>query len=341
LRTQSVFFRESGSAFPVASLLLGTSDSVLSFMSRMPTSAEQASNSVGPQGVILPPKRPNFFIVGAAKGGTTSLDYYLSQHPEIYVAQKEMHFFGSDLSFGPQFYRREQHEYLAEFTRWGDQVCGGECSVWYLLSRLAAAEIKAFNRESRIIITLREPVAMIDSLYRQFRCDGNEPLPTLEAALAPDLVRRDGHGFSRQTYLRQALDYRAAARYTDQVQRYFAVFGRERVHVVIYDDLVADTAGVYRQTLDFLGISSRPVDIDFSAMNGNQSVKSPAFRAFLQDPLVRGTAIAMRKHVPAPIFSVVRNVGLQLSRLNGKEAKRRPISPDLQLQLRREFAPEV
>jgi hypothetical protein len=182
---------------------------------------------------------------------------------------------------------------------------------------------------------------MLESLYHQFRADGNEYLPTFEEALAAEPDRRAGRRFSRQTYLRQALDYRAAARWTDQVQRYFDVFGRERVHVVVYDDLVADTAGVYRKALEFLGVPSRPIDVDFSTMNGNHTVKSTAFRAFLQDPLVRGTAIALRKRVPAPVFNLIRNVGLRLSEFNGKEAKRKPISSELQFQLRREFAPEV
>jgi hypothetical protein len=325
----------------MAPLLLGSFDSVLKFMSRIPPLAEQVSPSVGSKDQLPRQKRPNFFIVGAPKCGTTSLDYYLSQHPDIFVARKEMQFFGSDLCFGRQYYRRDQEAYLAEFSNWSDQICAGECSVWYLLSRLAAAEIKAFNPESRIIVMLRDPVAMLESLYHQFRADGNEYLPTFEEALAAEPDRRAGRRFSRQTYLRQALDYRAAARWTDQVQRYFDVFGRERVHVVVYDDLVADTAGVYRKALEFLGVPSRPIDVDFSTMNGNHTVKSTAFRAFLQDPLVRGTAIALRKRVPAPVFNLIRNVGLRLSEFNGKEAKRKPISSELQFQLRREFAPEV
>jgi hypothetical protein len=286
-------------------------------------------------------KKPGFFIVGAAKCGTTSLDYYLSQHPRIYVARKEMHFFGGDLSFGPQFYRRDKEAYLAEFNGWNDQICGGECSVWYLLSRQAAAEIKGFNPEARIIIMLRDPVAMLNSLFHQFCADGNENLPTFEEALAAENDRKAGHRFGRQTYLRQALDYHAVARCTDQVQRYFDVFGREKVHVVIYDDLVADTAGTYRKVLEFLSVPPSPVNIDFAALNGNQTVKSTALRAFLQDPLVRGTAISLRKRVPTPVFELIRNVGLQLCNLNGKDAKRKPMSRDLELQLRREFAPEV
>jgi len=307
----------------------------------MPDLAEPAVHPVRPKNQLSRQKKPGFFIVGAPKCGTTSLDYYLSQHPGIYVARKEMHFFGADLAFGPQFYRRDRGAYLAEFDNWEDQICAGECSVWYLLSRQAAAEIKAFNPEARIIIMLREPVAMLNSLFHQFRADGNENLATFEDALAAENDRKAGRRLSRQTYLRQALDYRSTARFTDQVHRYFDVFGRDRVHVIIYDDLVADTLGVFQKTLEFLNVPPSPKNINFAAINGHQTVKSTALRAFLQDPLVRGTAISLRKRVPTPVFELIRHVGLQLCNMNGKEAKRNPMGSDLERQIRHEFAPEV
>ena len=43
-------------------------------------------------------RKPDFFIVGAPKCGTTSLYYYLRQHPEIFLPDyKEPHYFGKDL----------------------------------------------------------------------------------------------------------------------------------------------------------------------------------------------------------------------------------------------------
>ncbi len=250
--------------------------------------------------------RPNFFIVGAPKCGTTALDYYLSLHPDIFVARKEMHHFGSDLRFGPQFFRRDREAYLAEFAGCKGQSCIGESSVWYLYSSRAAEEIKAFNPDAKIIIMLRDPVALLHAMYCAFRADGNEILPTFEEALAAEGQRKRGLRIGRQTYLAQALVYRSIVRFTGQVRRYFDIFGRERVKVIIYDDFNADTAGVYRRTLDFLGVSPnhpvpsfRPVNAN---VNGNESVHSPVARAVLNDPLVRGTAIALRAWVPRPLF---------------------------------------
>ena len=60
---------------------------------------------------------PDFFIIGAPKCGTTAMAEYMSQHPDIFMAKKEMHYFGSDLQFGSQIYCRDREAYLKEFAR--------------------------------------------------------------------------------------------------------------------------------------------------------------------------------------------------------------------------------
>ena len=257
------------------------------------------------------------------------------------MPQKEMHFFGSDLKFGCSFYRRDLETYLAEFNRWNGQARVGEASVWYLFSERAAAEIKEFNADASIIILLREPVSMLYSLYYQFLCDGNEYLPTFEEALAAENDRREGRKAGRLTYLLQALVYRSTASFSGQVRRYFELFGRERVHVIIYDDLAADTANTYRETHDFLGVSSDSIDLPSGETTGSMTVASPGLRALLNDPFVRRTAIAMRRWLPRPVFSAIQTTGLQLCAFNNRPLKRPPILADTRHALQREFAPEV
>ncbi len=292
-------------------------------------------------------KKPNFFIVGAPKCGTTALDQYLGAHPDIFMARKEMHFFGSDLKLGPQFYRRNRKSYLAEFESCQGQSFIGESSVWYLFSRYAADEIKAFNPEARIIIMLRNPASMLHAMYCAFRADGNENLPTFQEALEAENERQLGVGIGRRTYLPQALVYHSTARFTEQVQRYFSVFGRDRVQVIIFDDFQADTAGVYRKTLEFLGAAPDGPGPAFDPVNanvnGNQSVRSSVVRDILNDPLVRGTAITMRAWLPRPVFSWVQMAGLRLNALNfiSSREKRLPLARELELSLRRDFAEEI
>ena len=262
-------------------------------------------------------------------------------HPEIYLARKEMHFFGSDLRFGPQFFRRDLPAYLAEFDGWKGQRRVGEASVWYLFSRQAASEIKAFNPEARIIIMLREPAEMLYSLYYYFRYDGNEPLPTFEQALAAEAGRADRGQPCRQTYFAQGLAYRQVARYTEQVSRYFDTFPRDKVHVILYDDFAADVFGAYRQTLEFLGVEAKGCDPGFKPVNEARTVRSPVLRAVIGDPLVRSAAVALRRWVPHPIFTAMQRVNTRVRGLNAQVERRPPLAPELRAQLKREFAPEV
>lgn len=286
-------------------------------------------------------KHPDFFIIGAPKCGTTALTEYLSYHPDIFMARKEMHHFGRDLHFGGQIYRRNRRDYLQEFAAWQGQSRAGEASVWYLFSGQAAEEIKTFNPRARIIIMLREPTEMLYSLYHQFRLDGNEHLPTFAAALAAEDDRLAGRQIMRSTYFRQGLIYHAVAAYTEQVKRYIKLFGRKQVHVVLYDDFAADTAGVYREVLEFLGVDvNRPPDA-FPVINGSQEVKSSWLRSVMSDPLVRGSAIKTKNWVPAPVFKSLQAIESRLMQINIRQVKRPKLDPELRRQLMRDFTPEI
>jgi hypothetical protein len=286
-------------------------------------------------------KHPDFFIIGAPKCGTTALTEYLSRHPDIYMARKEMHHFGRDLRFGGQIYRRNRREYLQEFAGWNGQKRAGEASVWYLFSAKAAEEIKTFNPRARIIIMLRDPTEMIYSLYHQFRLDGNEHLTTFAAALAAEDERLAGRQLTRSSYFPQGLIYHSVAAYSEQVQRYVKLFGRNQVHVIIYDDFAADTAGAYRAVLEFLEVDASLPLPSFPVINGSQKVKSSWLRAFMSDPLVRGTAIATRSWLPSPLFKSLIQIESWLMQLNTRAARRPVLDPALRRQLVREFAPEV
>jgi Sulfotransferase domain len=286
-------------------------------------------------------RKPDLFIVGAPKCGTTAMSHYLELHPDIYMARKEMHYFGSDLHFARQFYRRNLEAYLAEFSQDHGRRLAGDASVWYLYSTQAAAEIKAFNPDARIIIMLREPAEMLYSLYYQFRFDGNEHLPTFEQALAAEDERREGRGLGRQAYLAQGLLYRETARYTDQVRRYFEVFGSDRVHVIIYDDFAANVPAEYRRVLEFLGVGSTRIKAEFEEVNSNKYVRNQALQSAMGDPLLRSAVLAVRPWLPRPVFGAAQKVDALLRKLNTRHAVRPPIATGLRRQLKAEFAREV
>jgi hypothetical protein len=285
--------------------------------------------------------KPDLFIVGAPKCGTTAMSYYLGLHPDIYMARKEMHCFGSDLRFARQFYRRNLAAYLAEFQPDRGPRLAGDASVWYLHSKRAAEEIKAFNPEARIIIMLREPAEMLYSLYYQFRFDGNENLPTFEEALDAETERRAGRNIPRRAYLPEGLLYRETARYTEQVKRYLDVFGPDQVHIMIYDDFAANVAAEYQRALVFLGVGTTRIRAEFKEVNTNKYVRNEALQSALGDPWLRSAVLSVRPWLPRPVFGALQKIDTRLRKMNTRHAVRPPIAPWLRRQLKEEFAGEV
>ncbi len=281
-------------------------------------------------------RRPDLFIVGAPKCGTTALYTYLRRHPEVYMAPiKEPHFFGSDLPFAD---RRpvSEAEYLGYFRDARPHHRRvGEASVWYLYSTRAAAEIRAYSPDARIVIMLRNPVDMMYSLHSQRRFTGIEDIADFAAALRAEPDRRRGVGLPRRGMLHGGL-YRAIASYPDQVARYLDAFGRDRVHVVLFDDLRADTAAAYAAVVAFLGLTA-VADTELGVENPNRRPRFALAARTLADP----PRVVVR--VAHALLSRPTRVALvrRLRDLNSRVAARPPLAPALRRHLQEELRPEI
>jgi hypothetical protein len=206
---------------------------------------------------------PNFFIVGMPRSGTTSMYTYLKQHPDIYLAlYKEPNFFCKDMT--QSFYTIQDRElYDSLFTHAGDKKCIGEGSVWYLTSKIAAAEIKKFKPAAKIIIMLRNPIDMIYSLHGLYVRTKNEDIIDFPKALAVQADRMKGVSIPETCYFPEGLFYTEVARYYPKIKRFTDVFERKNIHVVLFDDFVSDTPRSYRDTLEFLEVDPNfPAEFD-------------------------------------------------------------------------------
>lgn len=232
--------------------------------------------------------RPNFFIVGAPKCGTTALFEYLSSHPDVSVPiRKEFNYFCDDLTFNNTsgLYRYSgDEEYLSYFSAGGHKKRIGEASVWYLYSRNAAKNIQAFSPDSKIIIMIRNPVDMIYSLYYQFLENGDEDIGRFEEALSAEHDRKRGLRLpktDRASSPIEGLWYSEVARYTDQIGRYYSTFGKNNVEVIVYDDFRDETDQVYRRVLKFLDLDLVAVP-SMEIVNPNRVVRSEWVRRFVK-----------------------------------------------------------
>lgn len=280
-------------------------------------------------------KRPDFFIVGAFKAGTTALYEYLRAHPQVFMSvPKEPMYFGHDLT--PRYRRMTEDEYLALFRAARSDQRAGEASPWYLYSFNAPSEINDFAPQSQIIVMLRNPIDVIYAQHSQLVFNQREDLTDFAAALAAEDDRRRGHRVPADAIRPEALYYRHSVRFEEQVRRYIDVFGRERIHFVVFDDLIAEPRGVYRDTLEFLRVDA-DFEIDPSVYNPNRAARSGTLQRFIFNPppALRGTVARLRR---MPLAHRVRDA---LVSANSTRARRATLEPELRRRLADEFAPQV
>jgi hypothetical protein len=220
---------------------------------------------------------PDFFIAGQAKSGTTALHYMLKQHPEIFMPHiKEPMFFArGDMPMRVQIPGKPStlDEYLALFASATPQQRIGEASPIYLLSSTAATEIASLNPEAKIIAIFREPVSFLRAFHLQLLKSGDENVRDLATSLDLERERRHGREIPRRSRRPRVLLYSDHVRYTDQLERFHAVFPTDQVLVLIYEHFRSDNAGTVARILRFLGVDDS-VPIPPVEANPTVSVRS-------------------------------------------------------------------
>lgn len=150
-------------------------------------------------------------------------------------------------------------------------------------------EIKEFSAAD-IIVILRNPIDMMYAQHSQLLFQRQEEIVDFKEALAAESERRQGHRIPRGSQRVESFFYGDAARFSQQLERYFDVFGREKVHVILYDDLRADTPLVYRRMLEFLGVD--PVFTpSFEVHNCNKRMRFTLLQDLVYRPPLVGRLI--------------------------------------------------
>ena len=177
---------------------------------------------------------PNFFIVGAANSGTTSLYTCLNQHPQVFLpALKEPHYFAHVRPAYEQRYMRtyitEENAYLRLFRRGVEYPAVGEASPSYLFDAEAPSRIRRVLPNAKIIMLLRDPVERAHSHYLMDVREGVQR-EQFYRAIEEDWYRsRKGWGVSH-LYVELGL-------YAEQVRRYLSTFGGKRVLILMFEEL--------------------------------------------------------------------------------------------------------
>lgn len=205
--------------------------------------------------------QPNFLIIGPPKCASTSLHYYLGQHPEIYMSKvKETFFFVRDYEKGMGFYE-------SYFEEAGHAKMIGEATPVYAFLPFVADRIKKHYPHAKLILCFRNPMDRTFSSWLMQRGMGVEKATfreaveinikqlayvTLEgekgAATWNGSVGNFDIGESRlRTYIQ-------AGRYADIIKSYEKRFAPEQIKIIFMEDLKDDFNGTMKSLFSFLGV---------------------------------------------------------------------------------------
>ena len=266
---------------------------------------------------------PNFLIVGAAKSGTTSLARYLGAHPDAFMApEKELYFFERD-----HLWERGADWYAEQFAGAGSAAAVGEATPSYMYFPWVGERIAATLPGVRLIACLRHPVERAFSHYLHWRdrhvIEHRSFARAVEDELAAGcpLVRHDDADPLTFGYLRRG-------HYLEQLERLEGVVGRERLHVVLLDDLERDAAEAFAATCRFLGI-------DDGVRPDNLGERENAYIAFRPAWLFR----FMVRHRLFKLMPVRVGKYLALDVMGPRPKSVPPIDPQARARLLEHFAP--
>ena len=204
---------------------------------------------------------PNFLIIGAPKAGTSSLYYYLKQHPQIYMSPvKEPHFFaleGKKFDYvGPTekgINRKGQiitnlEKYKALFNEVSNEIAIGEATPIYLHNLQAPQRIKHYIPNAKLIAVLRHPAERAFSAFSHLVREGYETLP-FEQALIKEKERINNKWLNLFYY--QKLGF-----YYESLKRYFDLFSKEQIQIYLYEDLEKNTVNLVQDIFSFLEVNN-------------------------------------------------------------------------------------
>lgn len=217
---------------------------------------------------------PDFLIIGAQKCGTTTLHYFLDQHPKLRGSfPKEIHYFSRYINYPG----KDLNWYRKNFASWTDYEQYFESSPNYLYDAKTPERIHEYYPDIKMIALLRDPVQRAFSAWNMYRdylkkgyaarrlAHGNTPgtknelyefffrdrtsfptfLETIEAEMRYIKENKPGG----PNILRKGL-------YHEQFIRYFEYFKRDQILIVDFNDLAKEPTSVCHKVLSFLAIDN-------------------------------------------------------------------------------------
>ena len=223
------------------------------------------------------PRKANFFLIGAPKAGTTSLDRLLRQNSQVYLSpiKEPCHFcpdindqirgesdrqsminLNTYLNAGcPEIIHQHLVEQPEDYARLFSEaqvsdVLIGECSTFYLNSKDAPKAVLEYNPDSLFVAIIRDPVSRIRSHHKMDLRIG------LESRDLTTCVKQEIDLGPRANYS-NCRNYLNVSRYTEQIERWKSTVGENKVLVLVFEELIRDPDSVLDQLYQFLGLDPK------------------------------------------------------------------------------------
>lgn len=274
------------------------------------------------------PCKANFFLVGAPKAGTTSLDRMLRRHPDVFLSPiKEPCHFCPDVAahVAPSLRDRKPLDlelYLASPRREvihmsfvsspshyarlfeGSGACRvvGECSTFYLSSADAPGGIHAYNPEAKIVVLLRNPLDRIRSHYAMDRLLGRASKSLLDLVEEELKLGAAAHWGNCNYYV-------GASRYARQLQAYRDHFAPEQIFVSSFEELLANPRTEFERLFSFLCISVPAGQLALPLENKSRAARFPRLHASLRNSNLKATMVGLLgRGLSNPLGRLVRSL---------------------------------
>ena len=257
---------------------------------------------------------PDFIIIGAGKCGTTSLYTYLKQHPQVYLCpHKETYFFVPEpirSKFKPWGAMTNFDDYTDLFKDASQNNIIGEISTTYYRHAESAQEIYHKLPQVKIIAILRDPANRAFSDYQMHFRKGNEK-EDFTSLISPD------NRFIKPGF------------YYAELVPYFKVFPQEQIKILLFDDLVKNSANFIADLFEFIEVDSQftPNTSTQSRKGGLPKNQTVNILLTKPNPLRKLTASVLSLFIP---FSLRQELRASLVKKNIQQAK---LAPEVRQQL--------
>ena len=278
---------------------------------------------------------PDFFILGAAKAGTTSLYDLLNEHSQIKMSiVKEPMFFSRD-----DYYQRGLDWYSKTFFSADEEdSLFGEASPHYLFwADKVAPRIheSAAQKELKFIVILRDPVDRAYSWYWNMIKEGEESLP-FEQAIAKETDRLRDEGNALRASGSMIYGYKKGSMYAEQIKAFLNHFPKENFFFLLQEDLQSKETRQIIGLFNFLGTSSDPIKNRAARRNPASMPRSRKLQGLLRNTYPIKDKIKF--FIPFRVRQAIKNV---LTRMNSAPFSYPEINAESERMLRKYFAAEV